>query len=81
VSGGLFGGLSGLCFGYSLNAYRQAGLAMDAGHPTFAAAAAAVVRALVAALAGRRLFNEKLSLIRWIAGAAVAAGVAMTALG
>ena len=144
VSGGGFGLLSGLCFGYSLNAYRQAGLAMDAGHPIFAAAAtvtvsqacqslglclmlaawdraalrsvftawrqsltaglcgalasicwltalgmtaAAPVRALgvveapVAAFAGRRVFNEKLSLIQWIAGAAVAAGVAMTALG
>ncbi len=144
VSGAAFGLLSGLCFGYSLNAYRQAGLAMDAGHPLFAAAAtvtvsqacqslalsvllalwdrpalrsvfaawrqsltaglcgalasicwllalglepAAPVRALgvveapVAAIAGRRVFQEKLSLIQWIAGAAVAVGVAMTALG
>jgi drug/metabolite transporter (DMT)-like permease len=144
VSGGVFGLLSGLCFGYALNAYRQAGLAMDAGHALFAAAAtvtatqamqtlglglvlaawdraalrsvfaawrqslgagfcgalasicwllalglepAAPVRALgvieapVAAVAGRRVFKEKLSLIQWIAGAAVALGVAMTALG
>lgn len=144
ISGGMFGLLSGLCFGYSLNAYRQAGLAMDGGHPIFAAAAtvtvsqtfqslglsgllaiwdrpalrsvftswrqsipagmygamasvcwlialgmapAAPVRALgvveapVAALAGRRVFAEKLSLIQWIAGAVVAIGVAMTALG
>jgi drug/metabolite transporter (DMT)-like permease len=144
VSGGVFGLLSGLCFGYALNAYRQAGLAMDLGHPLFAAAAtvtvsqtaqslglglllaawdrpalrsvfaawrqslsaglcgamasicwllalglapAAPVRALgvveapVAAVAGRRMFREKLSLIQWIAGAAVALGVAMTALG
>jgi drug/metabolite transporter (DMT)-like permease len=144
VSGGVFGLLSGLCFGYSLNAYRQAGLAMDPGHALFAAAAtvtvsqslqslglglllaawdraalgsvfaawrqsltagfcgamasicwllalglapAAPVRALgvveapVAAIAGRRMFQEKLSLIQWIAGAAVALGVAMTALG
>ncbi len=144
VSGGVFGLLSGLCFGYSLNAYRQAGLAMDGGHPIFAAAAtvtvsqacqslglcvllatwdraalksvftawrqsltaglcgalasicwltalgmaaAAPVRALgvveapVAAIAGRRVFQEKLSLVQWIAGAAVAVGVAMTALG
>jgi drug/metabolite transporter (DMT)-like permease len=43
VSGGAFGLLSGLCFGYSLNAYRQAGLAMDAGHPIFAAAATVTV--------------------------------------
>ena len=143
VSGGVYGLLSGLCFGYSLNAYRQAGLAMDPHHALFAAAAtvtvsqacqsaalsfllviwdrpalrsvfaawrqslaaglcgalasicwllalglapAAPVRALgvveapVAALAGRRLFREKLSLVQWIAGAAVAIGVAMTAL-
>ncbi|MGZ3276188.1 MAG: EamA/RhaT family transporter [Phenylobacterium sp.] len=144
VSGGVFGLLSGLCFGYSLNAYRQAGLAMDSHHALFAAAAtvtatqaaqslglglllavwdraalrsvfaawrqslgaglcgalasicwllalglapAAPVRALgvveapVAAVAGRRLFKERLSLVQWIAGAAVALGVAMTALG
>ena len=144
VSGGVFGLLSGLCFGYSLNAYRQAALAMDPHHALFAAAAtvtatqamqslglglllavwdraalrsvfavwrqsltagfcgamasicwllalglapAAPVRALgvveapVAAVAGRRLFKEKLSLVQWIAGAAVALGVAMTALG
>jgi drug/metabolite transporter (DMT)-like permease len=144
VSGGVFGLLSGLCFGYALNAYRQAELAMDAHHPLFAASAtitatqaaqslglvvvlavwdrvalksvftawrqslgagffgamasicwltalglepAAPVRALgvveapVAALAGRRMFREKLSLVQWIAGGAVALGVAMTALG
>ena len=144
VSGGVYGLLSGLCFGYSLNAYRQAGLAMDPHHALFAAAAtvtvsqacqsvalslllaiwdraalrsvfaawrqslaaglcgalasicwllalglepAAPVRALgvieapVAAVAGRRLFREKLSLVQWIAGAGVAIGVAMTALG
>src|SRR5262249_20798841 len=130
--------------GYALNAYRQASLAMDPGHPLFAAAAtvtvtqaaqslslglllavwdrpalrsvfaawrpslgagfcgamasicwllslglepAAPVRALgvaespIAAVAGRRIFKEKLSLIQWIAGAGVALGVAMTALG
>jgi drug/metabolite transporter (DMT)-like permease len=144
VSGGVFGLLSGLCFGYALNAYRQAGLAMDDRHALFAAAAtvtatqalqtlslglvlavwdraalrsvfgawrqslgagfcgamasicwllalglepAAPVRALgvveapVAAVAGRRVFQEKLSLIQWIAGGVVALGVAMTALG
>jgi drug/metabolite transporter (DMT)-like permease len=143
VSGGMFGLLSGLFFGYSLNAYRQAGLAMDGHHAIFAAAAtvtvsqtlqsaglslllaiwdraalravfaawrqsltaglcgalasicwlialglapAAPVRALgvveapVAAFAGRRVFQERLSLVQWIAGAVVAAGVAMTAL-
>ena len=144
ISGGVFGLLSGLCFGYSLNCYRQAGLAMDAGHPIFAAAAtvtvsqtfqslglsillaiwdraalksgftawrqsllaglcgamasicwltalgfapAAPVRALgvveapVAAIAGRRIFRESLTVLQWIAGAVVAVGVAMTALG
>ena len=40
-----------------------------------------VVESPVAAIAGRRLFREKLSLVQWIAGAAVALGVAMTALG
>jgi drug/metabolite transporter (DMT)-like permease len=144
LSGGLYGLLSGLCFGYALNAYRQAALAMDAGHPLFAAAAtvtvtqaaqslalcvilaiwdrtalasvfaawrtsllaglcgalasvcwlialglqaAAPVRALgvveapAAAIAGRRMFRERLSLLQWAAGAAVAVGVALTALG
>ena len=37
VSGGLFGLLSGLTFGYSLNAYRQAAVALDPVHPIFAA--------------------------------------------
>lgn len=37
ASGALFGLLSGLCFGFSLNAFRHAALAMDAGHPIFAA--------------------------------------------
>jgi drug/metabolite transporter (DMT)-like permease len=144
VSGGAYGLLSGLCFGYSLNAYRQASLALDAGHPFFAAAVtvtatqavqsiglsavlaiwdraalrsvfaawrqsllaglcgamasvgwlialglspAAPVRALgvveapVAAIAGRRMFRERLSAVQWAAGALVAMGVAMTALG
>jgi drug/metabolite transporter (DMT)-like permease len=144
VSGGAYGLLSGLCFGFSLNAYRQASLALDAGHPFLAAAAtvtvtqavqsiglsavlaiwdraalrsvfaawrqsllaglcgamasvgwlialslspAAPVRALgvveapVAALAGRRMFRERLSMVQWGAGAMVALGVAMTALG
>jgi drug/metabolite transporter (DMT)-like permease len=37
VSGGLFGLLSGLTFGYALNAYRQAAVALDPGHAVFAA--------------------------------------------
>jgi drug/metabolite transporter (DMT)-like permease len=144
ISGGVFGLLSGLCFGYALNAYRQASLALDPGHPILAAAVtvtatqavqsiglcallavwdrpalrsvfaawrpsllaglcgamasigwlvalglspAAPVRALgvveapVAALAGRRIFRERLSVLQWTAGALVAVGVAMTAVG
>jgi drug/metabolite transporter (DMT)-like permease len=37
MSGAMFGLLSGLCFGFSLNAFRHAALAMDATHPVFAA--------------------------------------------
>jgi len=39
VSGGAFGLLSGLFFGFSLNAFRHATLALDAAHPLFAAVA------------------------------------------
>lgn len=143
-SGAVFGLLSGLCFGYSLNAYRHATLILSPGAPLLGATAtvaitqagqslvlaailawhqpaalraviagwrgslsagfcgacasacwllalglapAATVRAVgvveapMAALAGRRLFSERLSLGQWIAGAATAAGVALTALG
>lgn len=144
ASGAVFGLLSGLAFGWSLNAYRHAALAFDPVHPLFAAVStvsvtqamqtavltlllavwdrpalgavfaawrqslaaglcgalasscwltalalspAAPVRALgvveapFAAVAGRRLFRERLSPWQWIAGAVVAVGVAMTALG
>ncbi len=144
ISGAAFGLLSGLAFGYSLNAYRQATVQLDPHNPIFAAVStvcvtqavqslalsgllliwdraalrsvfaawrsslgaglfgalasccwltalalspAAPVRALgvieapVAALAGRRMFKERLSPWQWIAGAAAAVGVAMTALG
>ena len=144
VSGALFGLLSGLCFGYSLNAFRHATLILSPGAPLLGATAtvaitqagqslvlaailawrqpaalravisgwrgslaagfcgacasacwllalglapAATVRAVgvveapMAAIAGRRLFSERLSLGQWIAGAATAAGVALTALG
>jgi drug/metabolite transporter (DMT)-like permease len=40
-----------------------------------------VVEAPVAALAGRRIFRERLTAVQWAAGAMVAVGVAMTALG
>jgi drug/metabolite transporter (DMT)-like permease len=37
LSGAIFGLVSGLFFGFSLNAFRHAALAMDAAHPVFAA--------------------------------------------
>ncbi len=40
-----------------------------------------VIEAPVAALAGRRMFRERLTAWQWIAGALAALGVAMTALG
>ncbi len=144
VSGGLFGLLSGLAFGVSLNAFRQAGHALEPHHPVFAAvvslltvqivqtvalslflaitdraALAAVIRAWraslkagfwgaaasagwfialalapagqvravgvveapIAALAGRRLFAERLTAVQMVFGLIAAAGVAMAALG
>jgi drug/metabolite transporter (DMT)-like permease len=49
VSGAAFGLLSGLCFGFSLNAFRHATLSMDARHPIFAAlACVAIVQAMQA---------------------------------
>ncbi len=144
LSGAIFGLLSGLAFGFSLNAFRHAGQALEPSHPVFAAvvtvlavqliqtlalggallvvqpgvvaavlrswrpslgaglcgslastgwfvalalAAAAPVRAVgvteapMAALAGRRLFKERLSPLQWLAGAGIAIGVVLTALG
>jgi drug/metabolite transporter (DMT)-like permease len=50
VSGALFGLLSGLCFGFSLNAFRHAGLAFEPAHPVFSAlASVAIVQAAQAA--------------------------------
>lgn len=37
VSGGAFGLISGLCFGFSLNAFRHAGLTLEPRHPIVAA--------------------------------------------
>ncbi len=142
--GGAFGLFSGLTFGFSLNAFRHAGLLLEPRHPVYAAlvsvpivqaiqtaglglillvvspatvvqvfrdwrrssgaglcgafasagwfvalalAPAASVRAVgvieapMAALAGHRLFRERLHWTQWLAGLAVAGGVAMTALG
>jgi len=143
VSGAVFGLISGLCFGFSLNAYRHSGLALEPHHRIYAAmvslavvqamqsfvltavlavrdqaalravikgwreslaaglcgalassgwfialalAPAAPVRAVgvieapFAAVAGRRLFAEKLHARQILAGAAVLAGVVMTSL-
>ena len=43
VSGGLFGLLSGLAFGVSLNAFRQAGHALEPHHPIFAAVVTLII--------------------------------------
>ena len=143
LTGALFALLSGLCFGFSLNAFRHAGLALEPHHPIYSAifsvaaaqgaqaatllvwlmlrdrkalraivaawreslaagffgacasagwfiavtlAPAAPVRALgvvetpLAALAGRRLFRERLHTTQILAGGAVLVGVVLTAL-
>jgi drug/metabolite transporter (DMT)-like permease len=144
VTGALFGLASGLAFGFSLNAFRHAGAALEPHHPIYAAvlavvvvqamqsvglgailliwrpavihavlaaarqswsaglcgslastgwfvalalAPAASVRAVgvieapIAAFAGHRLFKERLHALQLVAGAAVAAGVLLTAIG
>lgn len=43
ISGGVFGLLSGLCFGFSLNAFRHAGLALEPRHPIVSALTSVVV--------------------------------------
>jgi len=143
ISGGFFGLLSGLCFGFSLNAFRHACLALEPHHPIVAAltsvavaqamqalgllvflslrdrnairaviagwrqsltaglcgavasagwfialslSPAAPVRALgvieapIAAMAGRRLFAERLHWVQILAGGAVLVGVLLTTL-
>lgn len=143
LAGAAFGLLSGLFFGFSLNAFRHAALALDARHPVFGAilsvavvqamqaaaltaflswrdpaalaemfrrwrpslgaglcgacasagwfvalalSPAAPVRALgiieapIAALAGHRLFRERLSVRQIVAGVAVIGGVLLTSL-
>ncbi|KRA69852.1 multidrug transporter [Caulobacter sp. Root656] len=144
VSGALYALLSGLAFGFCLNAFRQAGHALEPGRPIFAAVvtlmtvqivqtlaltlflavgdraalvavakawrrslgagfwgaaasagwfialalapagqvrAVGVIEAPIAALAGRRLFAERLTAVQMIFGLIAAAGVAMAALG
>lgn len=51
VSGALFGLVSGLCFGFSLNAFRHTGLALEPRHPVYSAiVGVAVVQALQASV-------------------------------
>jgi drug/metabolite transporter (DMT)-like permease len=51
LSGGAFGLASGLCFGFSLNAFRHASLALEPHHPVYAAVASVtVVQAMQAAV-------------------------------
>lgn len=143
ISGAVYGLISGLCFGFSINAFRRSSLSLEPHAHLFSAVAsvlivqamqaavltailafarpqalvamargwreslgaglfgalasscwflaatlapAAPVRAVgvaeapIAALAGRRLFRERLGLRQWLAGGAVLAGVVMTSL-
>ncbi|QJU57321.1 DMT family transporter [Sphingomonas sp. AP4-R1] len=49
LSGAFFGVLSGLCFGFSLNAFRHSALALEPAHPVYAAIlSVAVVQAMQA---------------------------------
>ena len=51
ISGALFGLLSGLCFGFSLNAVRHATVAFEPQHPVYAAVGCvAIVQAMQAAV-------------------------------
>ena len=144
VSGALCGLISGVCFGFSLNAVRHAEIALEPTHRIYAAVTSVVVaqalqssslvivlawrrpealravaaswrqslgagfcgaiaslgwftalafapagpvRAVgmvempMAAIAGRRVFAERLTMLQWTAGAATALGVALAALG
>ena len=143
-TGALMGLVSGACFAVTLNAYRQAGLALEPHHPLYSAAGAVcvaqalqitvlglalaatrpqalravaaswrpslgagffgaaasacwfsalalspagpvravgVIEAPIAAVAGRRLFKERLSLRQMLGGTLTALGVVLTALG
>jgi drug/metabolite transporter (DMT)-like permease len=51
ISGAVFGLLSGLAFGFSLNAFRHAGQALEASHPVFAAVVTVLVVQLLQTLA------------------------------
>jgi len=144
LAGAGLGLASGTAFAVALNGYRQAGLALDGGHPIYSALAGlviaqtfqsillgtilaatqpqalravaaswrsslgagffgsaasacwfaalalapagpvravGVIEAPIAAVVGRRLFRERLSLRQWVGGALTTVGVVLTALG
>lgn len=65
ASGAMFGLLSGLFFGFSLNAFRHAALAMDAAHPVFAAiVSVSIVQAMQAAILTLILLMRDLAALR-----------------
>ena len=70
LGAGLFGAAASACW-FGALALAPAGLVRAVG----------VIEAPIAAAAGRRLFNERLSLRQLGGGALAAAGVLMTALG
>ncbi|HEY8572577.1 DMT family transporter [Phenylobacterium sp.] len=65
-------------FGSAASACWFAALALAPAGPV---RAVGVIEAPIAAAAGRRLFNERLSLRQWVGGALAAVGVVATALG
>lgn len=53
VSGVVYGVISGICFGFALNGFRHAGLALEPNHPFFAAMASlTIVQAIQAVVLG-----------------------------
>ncbi len=68
VSGAAFGALSGLLFGFSLNAFRRTALSLDAGHPIFAAlVSVAVVQAVQSLVLGGWLALRDPATVRAVA--------------
>src|SRR5580698_1408984 len=70
ISGAMFGLLSGVFFGFALNAVRHATMAMEPAHPLYAAVASvAVVQAMQAAVLTVWLgFRDRPALVAVIAG-------------
>jgi drug/metabolite transporter (DMT)-like permease len=64
LSGALFGLLSGLLFGFSLNAFRHAGLTLEPHHPVFAAVlTVCAVQAMQASVLGAILLAVRPSVV------------------